>query len=594
MRELFRVILLFVVFGFDHVVVYASSFQSIYSFASLKVVDANRQISAFEGSFQKMYAPTGLTGCALGVSQFSSLCAYPGSGVLSFGFPGYTYPTNINEVKIYVPPGAFRFSLYGFLPQSVTAAVALRMDQAPERVAALSDDEYRTTKSQMDNDTTFQQLLAGKELIRVHDGGGTFKPVWGYANNTSILEKTTTGRWLYIRFINQADIDGFTSAISVDLPLYQAWYSASTTKWDANGDPIDTNSGSSGGTTTPTAQLLTNISLSPDTSLIKGNLPTQITITPIPATASLGICEVNRSDLVTIAGNAISFKPSVNNIVTNTDVDIICGSVKKKITVHANTIPLTSFNLSTYSLVNNKTDETVVITPVPNDASVAGSSCTVTDDSLLGVTSSPYLTPFTETPPSFRLTDAAKALKSDRLLKIVCGGFSRDFTITMPLAIKEFRPPDNLSNQPLFSLGFTFKPSDLISSDIADVYVIGYIPKIINSVYGVIDDAMICRTSDDKNWVYMPGRFLPNICKKTIGFNSNVTISLGGDPSSIPVGEILRDYFFGFPESAFKENEVELYVAYKKSSDINFKFIDGSGGGTYAKNGIKALWLFKK
>lgn len=351
MQKLVRLILSFaLVLGFGQSA-YAE-FVSIYSTASTAVpVPSSATPIVLSGSFQNLYAPTGVSGCSIGVTSLKSLCSQPGYGALQLQFPGYSFPPNANEVKVYIPAGTMRFTMVASMPQGTIAAAALRMDTAPTRVAELSNAEYSAAQSTMKYDTIFSRLLAGSEVIQTHDGGGTFTIAWGYANGSNSQYVMPTGRWLYIRFINFADLYQVMASTLVNLTAYQTGYSS--IQWDANGDPVDTASG--GGTTTtpttpttPTTTPLTGITLSsPSLASTSTNNKVILSSTPVGATLPT-TCKAFDSGTTTpssyiagldsagafstaggfqVAGGADSLLKKLN--ITKTVVTINCGNDAK-------------------------------------------------------------------------------------------------------------------------------------------------------------------------------------------------------------------------------------------------------------------------
>ncbi|MBB6559672.1 hypothetical protein HNP48_002339 [Acidovorax soli] len=200
--------------------------------------------------FKAQYAPTGVTGCAIGFGTGG--CAFPGAGSLSL--PEFTgFQMQNQEFKIFIPAGTRSFLFSGYAPQGTQSAFVLRYGKEPTRVAALSGAEYQNAQTSERIDTSFSRLI--KEDVDhfvVHDGGGTLRFVGGQldANRSS----TDQGKWLYVRQLSGAALFDYQGAIDVDMPKYAAGYNAITWTTSAFPDPVDAASpGGGGGTTNPPA-----------------------------------------------------------------------------------------------------------------------------------------------------------------------------------------------------------------------------------------------------------------------------------------------------------------------------------------------------
>lgn len=529
------------------------------------------------------------------------------SGEILLSATGSNFNRYMN--RAFVPPGArrlyFSFSTYGDGESKVAVAYA-----APPSLGL--NDITLATASAVNASTVLSSLLQP-----VNTKGLPFyaAPTASYIYMSTPLSydvsnKTAVGQWVYSRVLeltgeyisysSTLNIAGFSMSVAVDLRCYKSWYSRAVREnwFDASGNPIQTLNGqtfyhqveeadkaycgdTSTGTTptTPIATSLTAITLS-QPSLIKGSADL-VRITPVPSNASLGVCRATtNTNLVNVVDNVISLASGASSITTNTLVTIACGSASQSLTIVPNTVSLTGITLSQNSLVNSEASAIVTIKSIPDGAVVPSSSCTVTDSANPGATTSSYITAFTGT-PSFSLTEAAKSLTSDRLLKIVCGNFSQDFTIKMSLAVVR-----NLVSP---ALEFNFLPSTGTTGT-ADLYIAGYIPEILkNKLTGKIEPAWICRSNDDSYWVYMPGAVLPKICKRSVSTNDKVRVTIDAKDVAGIGSSPVYDYFFTFSEATLNLGKVQVYGAYTSDNGTTFQFL----GDKTTSFPVKALWVFQ-
>jgi len=198
--------------------------------------------------FKEQYAPTGVTGCAIGFGTGG--CAFPGAGSLSL--PEFTgFQMQNQEFKIFIPAGTRSFLFSGYAAQGTQSAFVLRYGKEPTRVAALSGSEYQAAQTGERIDSSFARLVTQDvDHFVVHDGGGTLRFVGGQldANRGS----TNQGQWLYVRQLSGAALFDYQGALDVDMPKYAAGYNAITWTTSPFPDPVDTASpGGGGGTTNP-------------------------------------------------------------------------------------------------------------------------------------------------------------------------------------------------------------------------------------------------------------------------------------------------------------------------------------------------------
>lgn len=177
--------------------------------------------------FKNQFAPSGTPGCTMGIAALRSECVFVSEG-LSFSLSGTQYE---KQFKVYVPVGTTSFIFSSYLPQSMEAAVAVRMTSAPRRTSPLDSTEYAQYQSGADYSNVFDRLTAGEEVILVHSGGGGFS----LAGNNRFSAPLTRGVWLYFRLINGDYVDTPRASYEIDLQRYISGYHQ--TIFGNNGDP---------------------------------------------------------------------------------------------------------------------------------------------------------------------------------------------------------------------------------------------------------------------------------------------------------------------------------------------------------------------
>lgn len=179
--------------------------------------------------FKNQNAVTGYTGCLIGYPEYRSLCPSV-TGGFSLSFPGYTYN---HEYKIFIPAGTKFFSLTGNHPQTVQYAVAVRLDQPPQRSTELSSTEYEMVKGTQDIEAAFGKILNGEELLLVHSGGGnmTMSGVLRMSSNP-----LAQGHWLYIRVLNGDGVYLLGAVYEVDKEKYRQGFNS--LQFNSAGDPL--------------------------------------------------------------------------------------------------------------------------------------------------------------------------------------------------------------------------------------------------------------------------------------------------------------------------------------------------------------------
>lgn len=190
--------------------------------------------------FKEQYAPTGVTGCAIGFSTGG--CAFPGGGSLPLTeFTGAQLQHH-KEFKIFIPAGTRSLLLSGYAPLATQSAFVLRYGKEPARLAPLSDAEYQAARTGKHVEALFSRLVKeDAEQFVVHDGSGSLRFMGGQLD--AHRGSTDQGQWLYVRQLSGAPLMTYQGAIDVDMPKYAASYAAITWNTRSAPDPIDPVSG---------------------------------------------------------------------------------------------------------------------------------------------------------------------------------------------------------------------------------------------------------------------------------------------------------------------------------------------------------------
>jgi hypothetical protein len=443
------------------------------SYAKSQFVDGSGQLvqqTLTYTGFKDQFAPTGTTGCTMGVSALRNECTLV-TGGLSFGLPG---AQQIKEFRLFVPAGTKRFVFGGYLPQNYEAAVVVRASRAPDRVNPLTEAEYANFRNQ-GVFNIFERIAAGEELTLVHAGGGGFS----LAGNNTLAQPLEVGVWLYFRLINGEYVDTPRATYEIDLPMYIAGYN--NIAFGGDGDP-------------PTVAVpppADGFSLSP-TTLTQGSATSTSQIVP-GAAINLASCQavgVN-AGYVSVSNGVVALNTGAQAIPSSSrvDVSIQCGSQTRTLTILANpnppTTPLTSITLSQYSLLSN--DTATAVTVVPNAGASLGSCKAMHPASdFTPATQSAYVI-FSGN--SFRLTDGAKAITDvKRELIITCGdniSSAQLFTIEVPpppIVIRDSEENGSLT------LTVEFKPTGVsaTTTSSARIWTVLFVPE--NKSFGIKAD----------------------------------------------------------------------------------------------------------
>ena len=179
--------------------------------------------------FKDQFMPAGTPGCVMGYPEYRSECQTVNDG---FGFI-LEGVTSYVEYKFYVPAGMTFFGVSGYLPQSAKYAVAVRIDQAPQRRTPLSDSEYQAAKLVQHKEFDFAKILAGEERLIVHDGGGNIS-ISGIGRMAT--NPLPVGRWMYVRVLNGGPIHGLGGIYEVQRDIYKSEYYKIL--FSRDGDPL--------------------------------------------------------------------------------------------------------------------------------------------------------------------------------------------------------------------------------------------------------------------------------------------------------------------------------------------------------------------
>lgn len=186
--------------------------------------------NVYKAGFKEQYNPDdSVAGCLIGIAGKAG-CAFPGGPVLGLGeFTNYLLKQQ--QFKIYIPAGATEMTLSGYYPQNVKGAFALKFGAAPSRSVHVAEPEYGQAQRAEKVNEAFKALVTdGRELVIVHDGGGSMRFIAG-----KIPAPLAQGGWLYIKNLNGSDMYDIQGSIYVDLQKYVEGYRR--TSFDGNGDP---------------------------------------------------------------------------------------------------------------------------------------------------------------------------------------------------------------------------------------------------------------------------------------------------------------------------------------------------------------------
>lgn len=384
--------------------------------------------------FQLQYEPRGVTGCGVGISSLSSQCLI-GNGLSAF-VPGYS---GYREIKAYIPAGTLTFAVSGFIAQGLQFAVAARIGQPPSRSQGVPSGEYEQLKTQSPN-LAFNKLLAGQEVVLVHDGGGSI-----ILSGNGVLQRwpTVKGAWLYMRVLNGDELYNFQYQNKIDGDEYTDWYSGFLTSGGFDSFTKDPK----------------EIAYLPEppvgikllSSILKPNESTKVR--PVNESAMvLGECTLkSRDSNAPVMGVTIkNYTITAASNVPDQSLIVACGNAADFSSIYApltavftaelrvcgtcGDVPLADILLSSNQLIITNNPVPIVISPVPESASLG--SCQVSDPSKLTVSTN-----------TISLTDNGVNLSAATTVTITCSGKSKVITIQPGLSLS----PDTLTLSSLTS-----------------------------------------------------------------------------------------------------------------------------------------------
>lgn len=253
-----------------------------------------------------------------------------------FGFSFNDIYTNYKTIKVYVPAGTTEFGIVGFLPQQTPYAVVARFGQPPLRTSPINGtigaDEYGDINRVFSQAKAFAQLLAGEEMIQVHDGGGST----GYTGVARLRTRPLLkGKWLYMRVLNDPNGGGiynFQGGGDVDLTMYKE--RMTNVQLNAEDNPIED---------MILPERPTGITLQPSTVAPGGNS----TISPDNTKAmALGNCVLDSANTLSQFVRIQNYKITVESNAPAGVIKVSCGDATDFSSDSAFSIPVFHANLT--------------------------------------------------------------------------------------------------------------------------------------------------------------------------------------------------------------------------------------------------------
>lgn len=181
---------------------------------------------AYPVGFKAQYNPDDVGGCVMGF-KINTSCAFPSMG--SYSLPEFTqYKLAKSKFKVYVPPGTKELRFGGYYPQGTKAAFAIKYGAPPVK-ASINDAEYAQAQVNEKVTTAFPRIIAGEEIIVVHDGGGSMRFL---AGAVPAIDK---GGWVYFTQLSGSYMYDVQGGVDLDLEKFRAGYQS--IPWDSSGDP---------------------------------------------------------------------------------------------------------------------------------------------------------------------------------------------------------------------------------------------------------------------------------------------------------------------------------------------------------------------
>lgn len=270
-------------------------------------------------NFKSAQVPTNLQTVALGTTYAVKRIDYE------------VFSDSFGRLKFFLPPGtvAFNANLYYYLaPQE--GKVALRLYELPQMPLSQISGNHAGGPL---NETVLQNLIDEQEIFYYTAGAPANSMVLSSPDNP--IAPVAKGGYLYGNFQYPGELlQRGLLQVFVKADCYEQWFNSPSTKWDISENPDEnvehTCAGSSGGNVEP----LQDILLYPGNTLQVGSAVPELTISPNPSGAALPICTVEQNLAhVFIADNKIKLLPSADNLTTSTVQTIVCGSIRKTITI---------------------------------------------------------------------------------------------------------------------------------------------------------------------------------------------------------------------------------------------------------------------
>lgn len=235
----------------------------------------------------------------------------------------------VSTVKIFIPPGTIKFSIFGFLPQKTPYAVVSRLGLPPERTSPILGNfedqlsEYYNIASTYNEATAFNKLLAGEEVVHTHPGGGS---TYFSGNGNLYRWPLLQGQWLYMKVLINQDIYSLQGGGEVDLKLFNQ--GMKNIRY-LNGATLPEEDGK-----IPVKPL--GITLNQN-SIIAGDF-VEILPTPLDAIV-LGECKADSNSPLAQFINISNYTISVNSECPSGEIQISCGDATDFSSMSAATIP---------------------------------------------------------------------------------------------------------------------------------------------------------------------------------------------------------------------------------------------------------------
>ena len=252
----------------------------------------------------------------------------------------YEVPSDYSgRLKFFLPPGtiAFNASLFYFVAAQ-EGKVALRFNQPP--IISLGAVTAANAGGPID-ETVLRNLVAGKEVLYYSASSPPNAVTLSSPNNA--IDPISPGGYVYGNFQYPGGIlQRGLLQIFVKADCYEKWFNSTSTQWDAKGNPDENATHTCDGASNPNEpgepnepeeptdpDKLKGVRLSPSNVLQVGGEP--LSLTPIPATATLPQCILRGQEPVILLNNKISLKPTTK-VGTYTQ-KLECGDLSTEVVI---------------------------------------------------------------------------------------------------------------------------------------------------------------------------------------------------------------------------------------------------------------------